>query len=263
MDIQPTLSPILAGLIGLATALVAWGARGLSASGVVAASLVGMFVLAGTGWAGGAVLATFFVGSTLVSRLSPDLSAQELDAKGDQRDAGQVLANGGVAAFGGLLALLYPAPAAWIVTASLTSAAADTWATSIGARSRSAPRDLITGRVVPPGTSGGVTWYGTIGALIGGATVAGVGAILFHEGRLFPLASLIGMGGMLFDSALGSCCQGRFQCPRCAVPCERAIHRCGTRATHTGGLRRLTNDGVNAAATVVAGMGGWLAWRLI
>jgi len=262
MDLQAPLSPLAAGLLGFAAASVAWKTRGLSVSGAFAAAAVGMLVLTGTGWPGGAVLMTFFVGSTLVSRWSPDPSGRLLDAKGNQRDALQVVANGGMAACGGLLALFHPGPAAWMLTASLASAAADTWATSVGGRSPTPPRDLITGRVVAPGTSGGVTSCGTIGAVIGGASVAAVGALVFHQVRLLPVATLIGVAGMLFDSVLGGCCQARFECPQCAVPCERATHRCGARTVQTGGWRLLTNDTVNAVATVAAGVGGWVAWKL-
>ena len=62
------------------------------------------------------------------------------------------------------------------MTGALAAAAADTWATSIGSRSRSRPRLLVGWRPVPPGTSGGITLAGCAGALVGAGLVAAAGA---------------------------------------------------------------------------------------
>ena len=86
-----------------AVALLAWGARSLTTGGAVAAWLVGIAVLVGTGWAGGAVLAAFFVSSSAIGRLAP--APAGLDPKGERRDPWQVAANGGPAALGALLGL--------------------------------------------------------------------------------------------------------------------------------------------------------------
>ncbi len=80
-----------------AVALLAWGARSLTTGGAVAAWLVGIAVLVGTGWAGGAVLAAFFVSSSGIGRLAP--APAGLDPKGERRDPWQVAANGGPAAW--------------------------------------------------------------------------------------------------------------------------------------------------------------------
>jgi uncharacterized membrane protein len=66
---------------------------------------------------------------------------------------------------------------------------------------------------------------------------------------------------MLLDSVVGSLWQGRFRCSVCDRLTERQVHRCGTAAERIGGLAWLTNDGVNAVATVISGMGGYLAWH--
>jgi uncharacterized protein (TIGR00297 family) len=232
----------------------------LSTSGAVAGSIVGAVVLYGAGWEGGAVLAAFFVSSTLVSRIGPPPPPSPLDLKSDRRDAWQVFANGGPAA---LAAAILPATGVelWAITASLAAAAADTWATSVGAHSRVSPRLLWSGRRVAPGSSGGVTVLGSAGALLGGAVVAGTGAVVSRELTLFTLGTLIGFVGMLADSVSGGALQGRFHCPRCDQPSERHFHRCGSATEWKGGLAWLTNDGVNLVATTLAACLGWFAWN--
>jgi len=239
--------------------LLAWRARSLTAGGAVAAWAVGTLVITGTGWSGGAVLAVFFVSSTVVGRVFP--AAPGLDSKGERRDAWQVGANGGPAALGALIGLEQPSLGLWLVAGSLAAAAADTWATSLGARSRTPPRLLLVGGPVPPGTSGGMTGVGTLAAAAGAAVVATTAVIAGAELALLPVATLIGFAGMVADSALGARWQERFHCAACDVPSEWPVHRCGTLTVRQGGLRWLDNDGVNLAATALAaGLAGgaWL-----
>ncbi|MFN8652372.1 MAG: DUF92 domain-containing protein [Gemmatimonadales bacterium] len=243
--------------ISLLVALGGFAARALTRAGTVAATLVGTAILWRTGTAGLAALGTFFVGASLISRLAPDPAARALEAKGNTRDAIQVLANGGAAA---LAALLAPgATALWCVTASLAAAAADTWATSAGGWSRIAPRHVLTGRTVPPGTSGGITSLGSAGAAAGALSVAGMAGLVARDLRLVVWATTIGVAGMLLDSVIGAALQGRFHCDRCDADTERAMHRCGSATRVVGGFRWITNDGVNALATLAAALLGYLA----
>jgi uncharacterized membrane protein len=219
---------------------------------------VGSAVLAGTGWQGGGVLAAFFVSSNLLSRGAPRPAG--LDPKGERRDHRQVLANGGVAAAVALIGLSDRALGLWLVTASLAAAAADTWATALGARSAGTPKLILGGSPVPPGTSGGVTALGTLGGGIGALGVAGVGALASGISILLPAGALVGFGGMVLDSALGAAAQGRFRCPQCAAPSEWPTHRCGAATVHEGGLPWLDNDGVNLASSAAAALAAGAAW---
>jgi uncharacterized protein (TIGR00297 family) len=241
-----------------AAALLALRAGTLTPSGAAAAGVVGCAVLAGTGWPGGGILAAFFVSSSLVSRGAP--RPPGLDPKGERRDHRQVLANGGVAAGVSLLGLRDQQLALWLLTGSLAAAAADTWATALGARSAKPPRLILGGAVRPPGTSGAVTLIGSVGAAAGALLVAGTGALAAGTGVLLPAAALVGFGGMALDSALGAAAQGRFRCTRCAEPSEWRRHRCGTATVHEGGLPWLDNDGVNLAASAGAACLAWVTW---
>lgn len=256
------MSLLLAALVSFLAAWVAWRLRTLTPSGGAAALLVGTGILCATGWAGAAILGVYFAGSAFVSAWwEPAVSPRE--GKGSRRDAAQVLANGGPALAGAILtgslagnAIL----ALWVVTGSLAAAAADTWATAAGARSRVATRDILRWMPVPTGTSGGVTFLGTAGALAGALWVSVTGAIVANAAALLIAGLLIGLIGMTLDSVLGSGVQGRFRCPVCDAATEQRIHRCGTRAVRTGGLAWLTNDVVNLSAASFGALAGWAAW---
>ncbi|MEO8089462.1 MAG: DUF92 domain-containing protein [Gemmatimonadales bacterium] len=244
-----------------AAAFAAWRVRTLTPAGALAAWTVGVLVLLGTGWRGGAVLAAFFISSNLVSRVRPRGAPTRLDPKTGRRDHWQVYANGGAAALGALAGLADPAFGIWLVTATLAAAAADTWATSIGARSRVLPRLPWSGRAVPVGSSGGMTLLGTAAGAAGALIVAGTGAITADMPLLLPIGTLIGFLGMVADSTLGALLQGRFQCPACDVASEWRVHRCGAKTTREGGMAWLNNDGVNFVATALAGGAAAALWR--
>ncbi len=244
-----------------AAAFAAWRARTLTPSGALAAWTVGVLILRGTGWQGGAVLAAFFVSSNLVSRVRPRAAPPGLDPKSDRRDHWQVYANGGSAALGAGLGLLDNALGIWLVTAILAAAAADTWATSIGSQSRVLPRLPWSGRSVPAGSNGGMTLLGTVGGAAGALMVAGTGAIAADMPLLLPIGTLIGFFGMVADSTLGALLQGRFHCPACDAASEWRVHRCGAATIREGGMAWLNNDGVNFVATALAGCAAAAVWR--
>jgi uncharacterized membrane protein len=172
-----------------------------------------------------------------------------------------VYANGGAAALGAGLGLIDMALGIWLVTATLAAAAADTWATSIGIRSRVPPRLPWSGRTVPAGSNGGMTLLGTAGGAAGALVVSGTGAIAADMPLLLPMGTLIGFLGMVADSTLGALLQGSFRCPACDTASEWRVHRCGAATIREGGMAWLNNDGVNFAATALAGCAAAAVWR--
>lgn len=251
---------MLALTIAAAVSWLGWWRRALSADGAVAATGIGLAILFFTGFDGLAVLGTFFVGSTFVSRVASQVEPTSDQAQTERRDRWQVLANGGAAAGGALAELLVGGLGLWLVTIGLAAAGSDTWSTAFGRLSPRAPRDLITRRPVPPGTSGGVTWFGTTGGLVGATLIGLVGATVSANWRLYLAATGLGFGAMVIDSFLGSKWQARFSCPRCEVGTERRHHDCGTATRHARGWPWLDNNGVNAVATAIAVLLGLMAW---
>ncbi len=253
--------PLVSALVAVLLSTGGWAAKALTGGGAATATLVGVALLNGAGWPGAAVLGAFFILSSAVGRLGMAGSSSSGDPKGEQRDAWQVLANGGFAALGAVLARGNPSLALWVITGSLASAGADTWATAIGARSPTPPRRLLFGHRVDPGSNGGMTLTGTAGAIVGAALISAAGAVTASLPRLVLWGTVIGVAGMTLDSVLGATLQGRFHCPSCNVESEWSVHRCGNRTTRTGGMAWLTNDGVNAVTTAAGALAGWLAWR--
>lgn len=190
----------------------------LTAAGAAAALVVGGATIWGVGWRGVLLLLAFFVSGSLLTK------------GGGRRTARQVIANGGVAAAGALAG-------SWPVFAgALAAAAADTWATEIGAHSRTPPRLITSGAPVAAGVNGGVTLLGTAGGVLGAALIGGLTWGLGpRDLRLAAVVAAAGVLGMLIDSLLGATVQGAQD-------------------------KWLDNNGVNLAMTLAgAGIAAWLA----
>ena len=256
-------------LIGLALSAaigyLGYRREALTRSGWLGAVLIGtsIFGFGGLDW--GLLLIAFFVSSSLLTRYKESAKAEvaETFAKGGPRDLGQVLANGGVAAIASILfgiAASNPALAGGArrllaaCVGALAEANADTWATELGVLARRRPRLITNGRVVAPGTSGGVTWLGTLSGL-GGAVLIGELAALFRsDWRLLPAGAIAGLAGSLFDSLLGATVQGIYYSDRRGKETEKPIDGDGTPNRHLRGWRWMTNDLVNLLSTLVGAM---------
>src|SRR5207244_11910581 len=114
-----------------------------------------------------------------VARAEKERRTRTIIAKGAERDAVQVLANGGIFA-GAALAMLVHPHARWIAlgAGSLAASAADTWATEVGTLARGEPRSILDWRRVPTGTSGGMSAPGTGAAIAGALFIATVSLAL-------------------------------------------------------------------------------------
>jgi uncharacterized protein (TIGR00297 family) len=252
---------IAGGLLAVSVAFVAYRMRSLSRSGAVAAAVTGAIATT-AGWSWGLLLLSYFVTTSALSRLGEQKKAElagPLVQKGGDRDARQVLANGGVYAISAVAFLVFPSPI-WYTTGigALAASAADTWATEVGTLFGGEPVSLISARKVPPGTSGGVTLIGTMAGLGGALFIAG-GATLASWPVAFAAAALGGLAGTLTDSLLGATLQARRWCDLCANSTERLVHSCGTRTWHAGGVAGFDNDAVNA---VCSGVGALVALLL-
>ena len=241
-------------------AALGYRARALSADGAAAATAVGGALLFRRDARSIAALAMFFVSGSALSRLHEPSAVVE---RGSQRNARQVLANGGIAGLCAALARRTDARAAAAARGALAAAAADTWATEIGRLSSTPPRMLLAGNVAIPGTSGAVTTLGMLGSVGGACALATVELPTKADGRrraLFSVAA--GSVGALADTLLGELVQERRWCPTCEVATEAPVHACGTPTTHIGGIEGVTNDVVNLLCTAVgAGVAALLGAR--
>ena len=251
---------LVAFTVAVAFGLAAYAVRFLDRSGALAASgLAFSVVVLGPGWVLPGV--TFFVLSSLLSKAGRTRkAASEARAeKGSRRDAGQVLANGGVA-WALLVAYIFvPSDALyWGYVGAFAAAAADTWGTEIGTLVGGPTRLVWSGRRVPPGTSGGVSVAGTLGAL------AGAG-IVFLSALPFATDALGGFGGTValvvvgggfaasfVDSLIGATAQAIYRDARGELTERPGV---GGRAfALVRGRRWITNDRVNLACTLTGGL---------
>ena len=265
----------LAGSAGIAGA--AYAKQSLSGSGFAAAVGLGtvMYALGSPVWFGS--LLAFFISSTLWSKWKQHAKAKAESGyeKSGRRDAGQVFANGGMGLLLCIAGWAWPHPFWWYAfLGAMAAVTADTWATEIGALSRTPPVSVKTWRRVPAGTSGGVSALGLAASLAGslfiGATAWGI--LSLAPGSAAPdavaaelrwaawlgVAGLAGVGGSLIDSWIGATWQLMYRCGVCGKSIEQA-HHCGQPARRFRGRGGWNNDAVNAAGSVAGGLIGGLS----
>jgi uncharacterized protein (TIGR00297 family) len=243
--------------LGISIAYLAYRAHSLSRSGAYAAAIVGVVIFGIGGWQWAILLLSFFISS---SALTHAFSRQKrgLDekySKSGERDAAQVIGNGGLPTLIAALHGLFPdALWPWIgFAAALAAVNADTWATELGVLNRTQPR-LITDlrKRVEKGTSGGISLVGTLASLAGSALIAILAALLHplsaFDFPLFLLLSCSGLVASLFDSLLGATVQAMYFCPQDQKETEvHPLHTCGTQTVPLRGWKWLDNDRVNLA----------------
>ncbi|HEV2440111.1 MAG TPA: DUF92 domain-containing protein [bacterium] len=214
---------IVAGVVLTAgVAAIASRRAALTRSGAWAAAVTGV-VLAAAGWRWLALVGTFFITSSILTRLeSPGGAGRRSNDRGGRRWR-QVLANGGIAAAAAVVSAVTGWPQGFGVAAGAVAAAtADTWATEVGRWSRTAPRLITTGRPVAPGVSGGVTTTGTLASVAGAVLIGAVALALDGIPRgggesISPRLAwaawiaIAGITGSLFDSMLGATVEGRWR----------------------------------------------------
>jgi len=250
-------------LLGEALAILitvaAFKTKSLDLSGAIAAFLIGTMVFGIGGWLFTIPLLTFFIFSSMLSRVSQPAAkaANEMIAKGSRRDAGQVFANGLPPALVVIASLFLNRETAFLLyLGGVAAATADTWATEIGLLVGKQPCLILNGKAVTPGTSGGITFAGVLGSILGAAMIALAGwwsFSLFAAGEI-SRRDLIGVviAGVLanfIDSLLGATLQRRNQCVVCEKLTERDEH-CGALTQYFSGWHWLDNDMVNIACGV-------------
>ncbi len=271
---------LLGFLLAAVIAYAAYRARSLSKSGAWGALLTGTLIFGLGGWQWAVLLLGFFVSSSLLTRLfgRRKASLNEKFDKGGRRDLGQVLANGGVASLFAALSYFFPDSAwTWVgFAASMAAVNADTWATELGVLNPAPPRLITTGKPVERGTSGGISFYGTLAAAAGAGFIALLAALvtpsLFLSPLLlssfplvtshillFALLTLAGLLGALFDSLLGATVQAIYRCPQCGKETEKhPLHTCGAPTEQIRGWKWLNNDLVNLGCALMGAAVGIL-----
>ena len=193
------------------------------------------------------LLAIFFILSSSLSKL---IKGRSLEKKSSppKRDIVQVFCNGGIA----LIICLYDYFITdynyiYIYAASIATAMSDTWGTEFGKLSQSKPISIITRKPINHGMSGGITFIGTLGSLLGSCVL---GFILW---ALSPTSDIIiycviasGFSGAIFDSVLGATIQAKY-----IIKQNEVTEIKSKDSLLISGYKSINNNTVNLMATII------------
>ncbi|MDQ3412426.1 MAG: DUF92 domain-containing protein [Chloroflexota bacterium] len=247
--------------------------RWLTSQGAIVAAAAGAIITGAGGWWWGVLLVTFFASSSALSTFRRG-ATDTMTARGHERDARQVIANGGVATAIAALGVVTRGPLEPLHFAlfcgAIAAVTADTWATEIGRFSRAAPRLITNGRPVARGRSGGITPLGTAGSALGGTLIGAQAALGVAAGwvtgpppwTLLAATAVAGLVGSLLDSLLGATIQAAYVEARSGRITEWQHDAGGNLTTLVRGARWITNDIVNAAASLAGAVVAGVIWRL-
>ncbi|NOZ57792.1 MAG: DUF92 domain-containing protein [Calditrichaeota bacterium] len=255
--------------LAVVVAALSYRARFLDAGGAVLTAALGSVVFGLGGWSFTVPILTFFILSSLLSKVGRRRRESVLDVfeKHSTRDLAQVLANGGIA---GLLVLAWfylRLPQLYVLyLASLAAVTADTWGTELGVLSGLTPRSVLNWKRVTIGTSGGVTVAGVLGGVLGSLAIGLSGWLSAGEQfrqlwgvRLLLIVIAAGVLASLVDSFLGATVQAQHRCVKCGKVTEKLVH-CGVATEPVRGLLWMNNDVVNGFC---AFSGVVFAWAMI
>ena len=208
----------------------------LTVAGGITGGVLALFLYAGAGWTGVALMGSFFVLGTVAT--SWKRSAKErlgiAEERKGKRTVSQVLANGGTGALLGLLSWLYPQykdAFQLMMAAAFSSAAADTLSSELGSIYGRQFYNILSFKKDQRGQDGVVSLEGTVLGIAGSFIIAAVYSIGFGWSIDLLWIVIAGTAGNLADSLLGALFERR-------------------------GL--LHNDLVNFLNTVVAALAGLL-----
>lgn len=199
------LFPVLLLLVAL---LAVRYTRKLTPVGTLTAGLLAVAIYQGCGYSGIALLGGFFVLGTGVTlwRRADKIAMGVADAASSRRNAGQVLANGGVAGVLGGLAWAMPGYSnlcVLLMAGAFAAAAADTVSSELGVLYGRRCFNILTLRPDKKGLDGVISWEGT---LLGMAGALLMGLILWAGTGIQALGLVVVAGtcGNLLDSWLGA-----------------------------------------------------------
>jgi uncharacterized protein (TIGR00297 family) len=179
----------------------------LTAAGV--AALVAIIIYGGTGFTGVILLGMFFLIGVLASSWKKELKEKSgfADSYKQARSAGQVLANGGMAAILSMIALFFTGNTIipFLIACSFSSAAADTVSSELGVIYGKRFYNIISFKRDKKGENGVISLEGTLLGVAASAIIALVFSVQ-QEFHLYCFIAIIiaGTMGNLIDSLLGA-----------------------------------------------------------
>jgi uncharacterized protein (TIGR00297 family) len=184
-------------------------AKKLTPAAAVTGWIVGLVIFLGAGYGGVTLLAAFFVAGTLST--SVGLQSKEslgiAEKRHGSRTAGQVIANGGVAALCSACLLLWPKEAVMLHVAlagSLAAASADTVSSELGNVFGIKYYNIITFKKDIKGLDGVISLEGTLAGVGASALIAMIYYLFSGGMNEAAIILLAGIVGNVADSVLGA-----------------------------------------------------------
>ncbi len=225
----------------------------LSVSGTVTAAVMGLSILLIGGFSAFFMLLFFFISSSLLGKAIG--GRNEIEAKGNERDCFQVLANGLPAFIALLLSFMTQHHDAFLIAfaCSLAEAEADTFAGDIGFLSHKDPVSILTFTKVPKGLSGGVTLLGIAGSAVGAMLISTLFIGTYYLSLpVFALIASSGVIGALLDSLLGASVQVHYRDSSGCLT-EHRYDSEGRENERARGIPFIDNDMVNMISGLFSG----------
>lgn len=246
---------LFAGFVAsLLVGILSFKLRFLTKDGAAGAIILGTFVYGFGGVKWTFPVMTFFILSSILSKIRTNRNkeVEERFEKSGNRNLGQVLANGGL---GGLILItesyLQTGWLYFLFVLNFAAVCSDTWGTEFGTMWRTRTISVRNFRTVPQGLSGGISFPGTIGALVGALMVVISSYYWIPDFFIFVNLVVLGFGGSVVDSLLGEFLQIQFKCKECGIITERK-HHCDLPTSQHKGFHFITNDIVNFGSAIVS-----------
>jgi uncharacterized protein (TIGR00297 family) len=175
---------------------------------------IAVLIFLGAGYTGLSMLAAFFVLGTIATvwkKKEKQLFKPATDHT--KRNAGQVLANGGVAAIIGIMICFMPAQIELLritMAASLSSAMADTLSSELGMIYGRRFYNIVTFKKDEKGLDGVISLEGILIGIVGSIMIAIIYALGFGWNSSFLVILVAGTIGNLSDSVLGALLERRY-----------------------------------------------------
>ncbi|MBV8891779.1 MAG: DUF92 domain-containing protein [Acidobacteria bacterium] len=202
----------VAALVTLIFSALAYRVKAVTRSGAAAGAIVSFAIYVSAGVGAFAALVSLFLIAITTTRAGYSRKQQRGTAESSQgRSASQIVANVGIAALATVLfAITQHSIFLVAAAAALAEAAADTASSEIGEATSGQARLITSFEVVPAGTDGGITLWGTLAGAMASLLIAGCCLVLQLISRSsFFLVSIAGILGMLLDSILGAVLERR------------------------------------------------------
>ena len=196
-------------LILLLGSVLSYTAKKLTLAGAATGALVGLLMYKGAGLMGLMILAAFFISAIWATKwqVAKKTAIGAAEENKGRRTAGQVLANGGVAALLGAATWLFPENTALIqlmIAGSFAAATADTLSSELGMVYGRRFFNILTFKKDQRGLDGVVSLEGTLIGVAGAILIALVYSLFIGWGVSFLWIVLAGFTGNMVDSVLGA-----------------------------------------------------------